>query len=432
VSGVDFLLAALGGALIGWLACAMVMSRRAARLDEAATATVSLADEVLARSDTGYLILDADGLVVLSNDRADQLGVVRHGEALPAVVSGASRASISGEVVDLSLGVLQPARPVGVARAPSRTVHAVARSLGNGLVMVSAFDDSEAQRLEAVRRDFFANVSHELKTPVGAIALLSEAVLDAIDDPDTVSRFAGQMNREARRLAALVTELITLSRLQSTEPIPEPAVVEVDTIVEETLNRTATSAEQAHISVTTDNPSGLLVRGDRTLLVTALTNLVENAIHYSPAGTPVSVTRTVRAGKVQIAVTDRGPGIPRALHERVFERFFRIDPARSRATGGTGLGLSIVKHIAANHGGAATLWSRPGTGSTFTLVLPAVDGPPSLTGTRGPAEMGESADSGDPAEISSPAGGTPVPADHHPAGSMPAVPAVPAENRGVS
>ncbi|MBM9477963.1 two-component sensor histidine kinase [Nakamurella flavida] len=404
------MLAALGGALIGWLVCAVVLSRRATRSDEVGAAPLSLADEVLARSETGYLILDADGLVVLSNGRADELGVVRHGEALPAVVSGASRATISGEVVDLSLGVLQSARVVGVARAPSRTVHAVARSLGGGMVMVSAFDDSEAQRLEAVRRDFFANVSHELKTPVGAIALLSEAVLDAVDDPDTVRRFAGQMNREARRLAALVTELITLSRLQSTEPIPEPTVVEVDQVVEETLNRTATSAEQADITVATDHPSGLLVRGDRALLVTALTNLVENAIHYSPAGTPVSVTRTVRGGHVQIAVTDRGPGIAQDLHERVFERFFRIDPARSRATGGTGLGLSIVKHIAANHGGAATLWSRPGTGSTFTLVLPAVDGPPSPTEHRPPA-------------------GELVPATESRAGSTPAVPA---ENRGVS
>ena len=409
MSGVGYLLAALGGALIGWLACAVVLSRRPAR-DLDVPVPVSLAEEVLARSSTGYLILDADGVVVLSNGRADELGVVRHGEALPAVVSGAGRAAISGETVDLSLGALQPARIVGLPRPAARTVHAVARAIGDGMVMVAAFDDSEAQRLEAVRRDFFANVSHELKTPVGAIALLAEAVLDAIDDPETVQRFAGQMGRESRRLAALVTELITLSRLQSTEPIPEPAVVEVDQVIEETLNRVATSAEQADIEITTDRPSGLLVRGDRSLLVSALTNLVENAIHYSPARTPVSVTRTTRGGHVQIAVTDRGPGIPQELHERVFERFFRIDPARSRATGGTGLGLSIVKHIAANHGGVATLWSRPGTGSTFTLVLPAAGGP---------------AASPPPIEYRDPAADAP-------AGAAPLAPAVHAETRGAS
>jgi two-component system, OmpR family, sensor histidine kinase SenX3 len=153
-------------------------------------------------------------------------------------------------------------------------------------------------------------------------------------------------------------------------------VVEIDAVVQETIARVATAAENAGIVVTSDEPSGLLVRGDRSLLVTAMTNLVDNAINYSPAGTQVSLSRALRDGQVQVSVTDRGVGIAPEYAERVFERFFRIDPARSRATGGTGLGLAIVKHVAANHGGTATVWSRPGTGSTFTLrlpVLPAAD-----------------------------------------------------------
>jgi two-component system sensor histidine kinase SenX3 len=167
--------------------------------------------------------------------------------------------------------------------------------------------------------------------------------------------------------------LIALSRLQGAEPLPDLAVIEVDAVINETISRVANAAESAGITITSDRPSGLLVNGDRALLVTALTNLMDNAINYSPAGTQVSVSRSQRDGQVQIAVTDRGVGIAPEFQDRVFERFFRVDPARSRATGGTGLGLAIVKHVAANHGGSATVWSRPGTGSTFTLRLPAVD-----------------------------------------------------------
>jgi len=174
-------------------------------------------------------------------------------------------------------------------------------------------------------------------------------------------------------MGALVNELIALSRLQGADPLPDLAVVEVDGVIDETISRVSTAAENAGITVISDASSALLVRGDRSLLVTALTNLVENAINYSPAGTQVSVSRTLREGEVQIAVTDRGVGIAPEFIERVFERFFRIDPARSRSTGGTGLGLAIVKHVAANHGGSATVWSRPGTGSTFTLQLPGIE-----------------------------------------------------------
>jgi two-component system sensor histidine kinase SenX3 len=228
-------------------------------------------------------------------------------------------------------------------------------------------------RLEATRRDFVANVSHELKTPVGAMALLAEAVLDSSDDPPAVRRFTGKILHEATRLGTLVTELIALSRLQGAERLPELNTVEVDAVVREALGRSRLAVESTGINIATDADSGLLVSGDRTLLVTALSNLLENAVAYSPPGSPVSVSRRLVDGFVEIAVTDRGIGIADEEQQRVFERFYRVDRARSRATGGTGLGLAIVKHVAANHGGEVKLWSKPGTGSTFTMRIPAVN-----------------------------------------------------------
>jgi two-component system sensor histidine kinase SenX3 len=232
-------------------------------------------------------------------------------------------------------------------------------------------DEPDAVRLEATRRDFVANVSHELKTPVGAMALLAEAVLDAAEDPHEVRRFGTKILNEANRLGTLVTELIALSRLQGAERLPELATVAVDDVITEALERCRLTAESANIRITTDAPSGLLLHGDATLLVTALTNLLTNALSYSPPHSPVTISRRLHDGYIEIAVTDRGLGIDPEHQHRVFERFFRIDQARSRATGGTGLGLAIVKHVAANHGGDVRLWSKPGTGSTFTLRIPA-------------------------------------------------------------
>ncbi len=232
-------------------------------------------------------------------------------------------------------------------------------------------DQSEHARMEATRRDFVANVSHELKTPVGAMGVLAEALLASADDPETVRRFADKMVAESKRLANMVGELIELSRLQGAEPLPDLEAVDVDTVVAEALSRYKVAADNADIAITTDAPTGYKVLGDQPLLVTALANLVSNAIAYSPNGSPVSISRRRRGDNIEIAVTDRGIGIAAADQERVFERFFRVDKARSRATGGTGLGLAIVKHVAANHNGSIRLWSQPGTGSTFTLSIPA-------------------------------------------------------------
>jgi two-component system sensor histidine kinase SenX3 len=231
-------------------------------------------------------------------------------------------------------------------------------------------EDADAGLLDEIRQDFVANVSHELKTPVGALALLAEAVLDAADDPHQVRQFGNKMLREANRLGTMVTELIALSRLQGAERLPKLATVEVDEVVREALERCRLAAESANIEIAVDSTSGLQVTGDATLLVTALSNLIENAVAYSPPGSPVSVSTRPANGFVELAVTDQGRGIEPEYQDRVFERFFRVDQALSRSTGGTGLGLAIVKRVAVNHGGDVELRSRPYAGSTFTLRIP--------------------------------------------------------------
>ncbi|WP_207921944.1 sensor histidine kinase [Saccharopolyspora terrae] len=319
-------------------------------------------------STSGVVLLNRFGDVVLHNPRAAELGVIHDYRADPRAQKAAEQARRTGETVTVDLCPLD-GRASLAGRGPAAVIGDV-RPLGDGFTVVDAADQSDSVRLEATRRDFVANVSHELKTPVGALALLAEALLDTAEDPEEVRRFSTKILHESTRLGTLVSELIALSRLQGAERLPELGSVEVDEVVEEALSRSRLAAESAGIEIAVDGPSGYLLEGDRALLVTALTNLITNAVHYSPHGSPVSISRRLSEDFVEIAVTDRGIGIEPEHHERVFERFFRVDPARSRATGGTGLGLAIVKHVAANHGGEVKLWSRPGTGSTFTVRVP--------------------------------------------------------------
>ncbi|NIH85899.1 ATP-binding protein [Amycolatopsis granulosa] len=352
----------LAGLIAGYLV-PRLRQRRAQRRPVGPT-VAELLLRLVRSSNNGILVLNRFGDLVLSNHRAEVLGLVQANRADPRARVAAEQVQETGDPLDIDLSPLE-AR----GRQPEAVVAEI-RPLGEGFTVVEAVDHSEAARLEAVRRDFVANVSHELKTPVGAIALLAEAVLDAAEDVTEVRRFGGKILHESTRLGTLVSELIALSRLQGAERLPDLNVVEVDAVVREALGRTRLSAESREIQITTDEPSGLLIEGDRTLLVTALSNLLDNAVNYSQPGSPVTISRRLSGGMVEIAVTDRGIGIAEEDQQRVFERFYRADKARSRATGGTGLGLAIVKHVAANHGGDVKLWSRPGTGSTFTLRIP--------------------------------------------------------------
>jgi two-component system sensor histidine kinase SenX3 len=243
--------------------------------------------------------------------------------------------------------------------------------LGDDQVLLLAEDQTALRRLDAVRRDFVANVSHELKTPVGALALLAEAMSGSADDPQAVRRFALRMQHESHRLTMMVQDLISLSRLQSNDPLRQARVINVDDAVAEAVDTTHLEAEAREIRLEVRGQHGLSVLGDEDQLATALRNLVANAINYSPDHTRITIGVSIVDDVVELSVADQGIGIPERDLERIFERFYRVDPARSRATGGTGLGLSIVKHVAVNHGGEVRVWSSEGAGSTFTLRLPA-------------------------------------------------------------
>ncbi|OUS89157.1 MULTISPECIES: sensor histidine kinase [Rhodococcus] len=367
------LLAIVGGFvgyLVGGVLIPMLSTRQAQRMEETSGLTMSqVLDLIVLASESGIAVVDQFHDVVLFNPRAEELGLVRNRLVDDRAWVAALRVLETGEPVEVDLSTKTPQR--GRDRIAVRGTARLLSKEDHNFVVLFADDDSEQVRMEATRRDFVANVSHELKTPVGAMGLLAEALLESADDPESVRHFGERVLGESVRLGKMVTELIALSRLQGAEKLPDLEAVSVDEVVDEALQRCKISAEAAGIAVTTDHHSGYEVLGDRALLVTALSNLVQNAIAYSPKGSPVSVSRSIRGDNVAISVTDRGEGIAKADQERVFERFFRVDKARARATGGTGLGLAIVKHVAANHNGSIDLWSKPGTGSTFTLQIPA-------------------------------------------------------------
>lgn len=324
---------------------------------------------IVSQSPVGIVVVDTFRDVVYTNTRAQELGLVRERLLDERAWTAAEKTLATGAPVEFDLSP----RKLNRTGRSGLSIRGHVRLLSNQdrrFAVVYVDDQSEHARMEATRRDFVANVSHELKTPVGALGVLAEAVLASADEPDTVKHFAEKMVTESNRLANMVGELIELSRLQGGERLPDLEAVDVDLVVSEALSRHKVAADNADIAITTDAPTGYQVLGDQTLLVTAIANLVSNAIAYSPNGSSVSISRRRRGDNIEIAVTDRGIGIAPADQERVFERFFRVDQARSRATGGTGLGLAIVKHVAANHNGSIRLWSQPGTGSTFTLSIP--------------------------------------------------------------
>ncbi len=334
-------------------------------------ASAALSERVLGALDLGVVVVDRDEYAVFANPAAQRLKVVDADRlALPQLSELVRRATDSGRSDSVTLELTGRGPEIFSVRAMPLLVNQRVYS-----VVLRFFDVTEARRLELVRRDFVANVSHELKTPVGALTLLAEAVQEAADDPAAVHHFAERMQREGSRLGRLVQELIELSRLQGAEPLPGDALVDVGRVLAEAVDRSRLLAEQANIGVLCRSEGELAVRGNETQLITAIGNLIDNAIAYSPPHTRVSVCSRPEADDdgtawVSVSVTDQGIGIADADLDRVFERFYRVDPARSRATGGTGLGLAIVKHIATNHGGTVSVWSVVGSGSTFTIRLP--------------------------------------------------------------
>jgi two-component system, OmpR family, sensor histidine kinase SenX3 len=326
---------------------------------------------VLSVLSSSAVVLDSQDRVIQASVAARAYGLVK-GDQLAAqeLLALARQVRRDGEIREGEMEVATS----GTGRTSTFAVRVAplgAAVGGGGLVLLLVEDQTESRRVEEVRRDFVANTSHELKTPVGALALLAETVEDAADDPEAVRRFAGRMRQEASRLTNLVQDMITLSRIQAAEPVPDPVRVEVDAVVAEAIDRCRMKASVRGIEIAASGLRGLTVLGDEDLLITALRNLLENAVAYSADKTKVHVsTRRAAPDAVEISVADQGIGIPERDRERIFERFYRVDPARSRATGGTGLGLAIVKHVTSAHGGEVTVLSTEGAGSTFTLRLP--------------------------------------------------------------
>ena len=377
----DIVLAGLLGLLVGLAATlAFRYSERVQRTipDQVAPVLDEGLVRVLAVLRSAVVVLDDDGVVLRASAPAYAFGIVRDGRIAPhAVLELIDDARRNSVIRDEELEV--PRGPVGRGTI---MVQVRVAQIGPHRMLVLVEDRTEARRVEAIRRDFVVNVSHELKTPVGALSLLAETVEAAADDPEAVRRFAGRMQRESARLSALVQEIIELSRLQVAGGLGAMTLVDVDRVVAEAVDRARTTAVAKQITIDAGGTRGETVYGGHALLVTAVRNLLDNAVAYSGAGTHIGVGVRRAGDLVEIAIVDQGIGIARTDQERVFERFYRVDPARSRDTGGTGLGLSIVKHVVADHGGDVVVWSQPGRGSTFTLRIPAAQLPPAAEHTR--------------------------------------------------
>jgi two-component system, OmpR family, sensor histidine kinase SenX3 len=350
-----------GGAVLAW----HVSDRQQHRVPHADEPLVPPGvAAVLSVLRSSAVVVDTEGNVLKASAPAYAFGLVRGNEVLVEDLRDLI------QLVRRDGQIRESEMQLGADRSTARTVIARVAPLGSRLVLVLVEDRTRERRVEAVRRDFVANVSHELKTPVGAIRLLAEAVDDAADDPEAVQRFARRMLHESDRLSRLVQQIIELSRLQGDDPLEMPVQVRLDDVVAAAVDHSAIDAEAKAITLVTSGEGDLEVFGSAEQIGAAVSNLVANAVHYSNGGSRVLVTTRAEGDTAQISVVDQGIGIPAREIDRIFERFYRVDPARHRSTGGTGLGLSIVKHVAATHGGEVSVWSVEGQGSTFTLSLP--------------------------------------------------------------
>lgn len=368
------LLSLFAGLLIGAALVGLVVAALRARDRSLAETTVDVpegVDAMLEAMDDPAFVCDTSSTVLALSPAAEVFGV-HTGE----VVASDELKRVARVARDTGAAVAENLRlRRGAAPAEARLVAVRATPISNRLTLVVLRDITERERVEEMRRDFVANTSHELKTPVGAVSLLAEAIESAADDPDQVRHFAARMQAEVARLSALVNRILSLSRLQASDELRDVRDVSIDEVVTAAVESHAVQADSAQVVVVRGGTKGLWVRGEPQILTEAVGNLIANAIAYSPQGSKVGVGVKLDVDVVEIAVTDRGIGIPESDQHRVFERFYRADQARSRRTGGTGLGLSIVKHAVQRHGGEVRLWSRPDRGSTFTIRLPLSETP---------------------------------------------------------
>ncbi len=359
---------ALLGAVVGFTLGAAAMwwtGRPQARVAQETGRAQSRLQAVVDSLRAVVVILNPDGSVAASSRLARASGLVR-GTLLQSEVVAHAAAEVSGTERTATLDVELPR----LQNRPAIHLDLEVTALPDRSILVAGEDRSASERFTETRRDFVANVTHELKTPIGAILLLSEAIDAVSDDPEAVREFSARLASESTRLNDLVSDILALSRLQAAEPLLEAERVSIDAVIEASVQRSRAQAAAQEVTVTVGGQSGLWVLGDAQQLETAVSNLIQNAIAYSEAGGRVVVTSKSDGDAIVVKVSDNGIGISEANLGRIFERFYRVDTGRSRASGGTGLGLSIVKHVAAAHGGDVTAWSRLGQGSTFTLRLP--------------------------------------------------------------
>ena len=360
------------GATFGWF-----LGKRTSRVIEAEPVSFpDLVAEVLELMGSVGIVLDGSNRVVGTNSWAESFGLVARGLLVHAEIADLAKRARSGSNIESFEGVLR----VGLAQEKV-SVAAKAKLVEGDYVVLVLEDRTSDIRLDKTRRDFIENISHELKTPIGAIALLSEAIQEAGDDREAVAKFASSLNKESSRLTFLVQDIIKLSRLQSEEVLASAEIVDLHDVMAEAIDRNEQLAASRKIRLNSEQAPKLEVFGNKEMLITAVKNLIENAISYSEPGTSVGIGCSAKESIAEITVTDSGAGISPENQQRIFERFYRADPSRSRETGGTGLGLSIVKHVAKIHRGEIKLFSQVGVGSTFTLRVPLATASDPSTGT---------------------------------------------------
>jgi len=309
--------------------------------------------------------VDGDNKIIYASEVALSLNIAREDkiqiDALETIILMARK------IDEPLIRKVKAKRPLGIAKLNLDTW---VMRLERGEVLLWAQNNSIVGRVETVRRDFVANISHELKTPVGALSLLAEAIEEAGKDSESVQKFAKRIGPETKRLTNVIQDIIDLSQVQSDDPLATANPVEVSRIITDSVDAIQLLADLHSVEIVQVSEPDVKIVGDEYQLVMAIRNLLTNAITFSPVNSRITVGAKLKGRVVEITVSDQGMGISLENQSRIFERFYRVDPARSRSTGGTGLGLAIVKHVCENHGGEVSVWSVQGQGSTFTMKFP--------------------------------------------------------------